>query len=152
MNMVRIRKGVFSAAYVLLILANAGCKKEPLLSDIPEIELLATGPTAVTEFEDSIVFEISYRDGNGDLGENDQDAENLFVKDNRIGIIQPYRIQELAPTGTDIAIQGKLNVILENTGITDGSAQQTATFDIWVRDRAGNQSNVVTSPGILISR
>lgn len=149
--MMRSRNQFFIALAILTFVVS-GCKKEIVISEVPEITLVTVTPTSITEYQDSIVFEVYYRDGNGDLGENDPDAENLFIKDNRINVTHAYRISELAPTGSNIAIQGTLNVVLNNTGITDGSNQQTATFDVWVVDRANNQSNIETSSAITITK
>ena len=38
------------------------------------------------------------------------------------------------------------------TGITDGSNQQTVTFDIYIIDHSGNQSNTITSTPITVSK
>lgn len=105
----------------------------------------------VVEFQDSLVFNIKYRDNDGDLGENNPNVKNLFITDNRIGIVYDYRIQQLAPTGSAIAIEGTLQVVLNSVARTDTSlAQESATFSVYVKDRAGNKSNVVTSGAITI--
>ena len=101
-------------------------------------------------FVDEITIKISYFDANGDLGENDPNVKNLFLTDNRNNITYQYRIQQLAPDNATIAIEGNLNIRLSSTGITDGSNSQTATFDIYVVDRANNQSNIITSSPITI--
>jgi hypothetical protein len=130
----------------------SSCKKDDSseMSSVPEIEMVSVTPLQPKEYSDSIVFTIRYKDGDGDLGENDPDVKNLFLTDNRIGITHQYRIQQLAPSGTTIAIEGNLNVVLNNLVITDSSATQNANFSIYVKDRAGNKSNVITSPTITI--
>ena len=130
----------------------SSCKKEDstVLSAVPEIEMISVTPLQPKEYIDSIVFTIHYKDGDGDLGENGPDVKNLFLTDNRIGITHEYRIQQLAPSGTSIAIQGNLNVVLNNLVITDSSATQNANFSIYVKDRAGNKSNTVTTSTITI--
>lgn len=135
-----------------LFLTTACKKDDPGISNVPEISLLSVSPTSVVEFQDSIVFSISYRDGDGDLGENDPDVENCFILDPRINVSYGFRIQQLSPDNSNIAIQGNLDIILPNTGITDGSSSQKVNFDIYVVDRAGNLSNVVTSPEITIGQ
>ena len=55
---------------------------------------------------------------------------NSQLVDNRIGITHEYRISQLAPTGSSIATEGNLNVVLQNIVITDSSTQQNATFSI----------------------
>ncbi len=135
------------------ILGSAGCQKDddPFANKVPTIELLSLTPQMVVEFQDSLVFNIKYRDNDGDLGENNPNVKNLFITDNRIGIVYDYRIQQLAPTGSSIAIEGTLQVVLNSVARTDTSfAQQSATFSVYVKDRAGNKSNVVTSGIITI--
>jgi hypothetical protein len=138
---------------VIVMLVNSGCQKDddPFANKVPSIELLSLTPQMVVEFEDSLVFRIKYRDNNGDLGDNNPNVKNLFITDNRIGIVYDYRIQQLAPTGSAIAIEGTLQVTLNSVARTDTSlTQETATFSVYVKDRAGNKSNVVTSGAITI--
>ncbi|HOS48284.1 MAG TPA: hypothetical protein PLG57_06585 [Bacteroidia bacterium] len=137
---------------VMISFLLSSCKKDDSseMSSVPEIEMVSVTPLQPKEYSDSIVFTIRYKDGDGDLGENDPDVKNLFLTDNRIGITHQYRIQQLAPSGTTIAIEGNLNVVLNNLVITDSSATQNANFSIYVKDRAGNKSNVITSPTITI--
>ena len=139
--------------FVAAISVNSGCKKDedPFANKAPSIELLSLTPQTVIEFEDSLIFNIKYRDNDGDLGENDPIVKNLFITDNRIGIVYDYRIQQLAPSGSSIAIEGTLQVVLNSVARTDTSlAQESATFSVYVKDRAGNKSNVVTSGVITI--
>lgn len=135
----------------LLLLAGA-CKKEKIdLKDpVPSILSITLDRTSFTAYQDSIVFAVSYRDGDGDLGENSPDAHNLYLVDNRIGVTEEFRIRELAPQGAEIPITGTLNVVLRHTGITDNSAQQTFNYTIYIRDRAGNESEHVVTPDLTV--
>jgi hypothetical protein len=134
-----------------MTLIFCGCKKEsPPFSAAPEISFIEISPAIATAFQDSITVIFSYKDGDGDLGENNANAENLFLTDNRINLEYKYRIKQLAPEGKQIPIKGTLSVILKNTSLTDSSNQQTATFSIYVKDRAGNISNTITSTPIEI--
>lgn len=131
----------------LVSVALAACKKADEIGPIPEIEFISVTPQNVQEYTDSLVFTIKYRDGDGDLGENDPDAENFFLADSRNNVIYKFRIPQLAPDNSSIITEGNLNVTLANTAIVDGSSSQTFSYSIYVKDRAGNQSNtVVTSP------
>ncbi|MBK8441908.1 MAG: hypothetical protein IPL35_00185 [Sphingobacteriales bacterium] len=134
-----------------IIMLAVGCKQEDAdlgFTEIPEIELIGTQPLSVKAFKDSIVFTIAYKDADGDLGENNADAENLFLTDERIGITYPYRIQQLSPAS--VPIQGQLDVVLKHTLITDGSTLQNATYSIYIEDRAKHRSNTVTTPNIVV--
>ena len=63
---------------ILIITSWFSCDKEPimdieggpsdLISQIPAIELISVQPATVQQFIDSLVFSISYIDGDGDLG------------------------------------------------------------------------------------
>jgi hypothetical protein len=148
--MYTILKVVGVLVFCLMI---SSCKKdETAISAVPEITFVSVTPTAVKEFQDSLIFTISYKDGDGDLGENSPDVKNLFLTDNRIGVTYSYRIQQLAPDGANISIQGNLNTVLKNIAITDSSASQQATFSIYVVDRAGNKSNTVNSSVVNVSK
>lgn len=133
------------------LLALSACKKEEVFNDpVPRIEIVSVSPSTVQALEDSIIFKIYYQDGDGDLGENNPDVENLFIRDNRTNGAEGFRIQQLAPDNSTIQIAGTLNVELRNTGITDGSTSQGVTWDVWVVDRAGNMSNVETSEEVTV--
>ena len=137
--------------FLLLSLALLACENEGVVfSPVPEIKLLSISSTQVQAQKDSIVFEIEYTDGDGDLGTNDDQIRNLFLTDQRINLVHEFRVQQLAPDGADIPITGSLNIVLPNTLITDSSTQQSVTFTLYVVDRAGNESNVVESPEIIV--
>ncbi len=129
----------------------AACDTAPEISDIPEISFESVVPNVVTEYQDSLYFTISYRDGNGDLGENNTDENNLFIQDSRNDVTYGFRIQQLAPTNADIIIQGNINVTLDNTAIIDGGASESVSYTIWVVDRAGNESNRVSTSTVTVN-
>ena len=139
-------------SYIFIIFFCIGCGNNETVSEIPYIEFVRVSPKQVQAFEDNLIFTIFYQDGNGDLGENNPDVKNLFLKDNRNDIVYEYRIEQLAPDGANITIQGELNIELSGTGITDDSQEQSTTFDIYMIDRAGNISNTITSTNIIISQ
>jgi hypothetical protein len=144
----------YCATAFALLLLGLGCKKDKIdLKDpVPQILSVSINPTTVVEYTDSIVFSIAYRDGDGDLGENSPTAKNLFLTDTRINVTEEYRIRELAPQGAEVPITGTLQVVLRNTGITDGSASQTFNYTIKMRDRAGNESAIFTTENITVRR
>ena len=120
------------------------------MSVIPVIAFESISPSTAQEYTDDIIITISYADGDGDLGENNPDIYNLFVEDNRNGIQYKYRIPELTPSGSAIAIEGNFNITINGTGITDGTANQKVNYAIYVKDRAGNKSNTITTSSITI--
>ncbi len=129
------------------------CKKTEL-QDAPKIEFKSASKTVLAAGIDSLSLIISYSDGDGDLGENDANAVNCFVQDSRSpALLYQLRIQQLAPDGTKISIKGELALTLPPTGLVDNSnTEETAVFSIKIYDRAGNESNLVESPAILIKQ
>ena len=144
---------------VISLLAFSSCKKddEPVsearvLTDTPEIEFVSMSSSSIQEFDD-VTLVISYVDGNGDLGTSDADAKSIFVTDNRTSITHEYHLQPLTPDNSDIAIQGELNIHVENIVILDqNNNSESTTFSIKIKDRAGNESNAVSSSTLSISK
>ena len=133
------------------MLIASSCKKQEMpFSPTPEISFIDVSPVTARAFKDSITFNFAYKDGDGDLGENNAFAENLFLTDNRINLVYKYRIKQLAPSDEEIALQGQLSVVLQNTSLTDSSNEQMATFSIYITDRAGHKSNIITSTPVQI--
>ncbi|MEL6625663.1 MAG: hypothetical protein AAFQ83_20880 [Bacteroidota bacterium] len=144
---------------ILLLLAISlilwtGCKQDELpgdiLSPIPQISLIDISPTSVQALDDEIRFEVQYQDGDGDLGSSD-DAKNLFIQDVRIDNPHAFHLQQLAPDEANVPIQGTFVVTLPFTILTDNAAEQNVSFEIYVVDRAGNQSNILTTPEIVVT-
>lgn len=139
--------------YILFsLLMVSGCDKEEELNDdpVPSIEFVSISPASVNELTQPVTVTIRYKDGDGDLGENTAGVKNCFVTDNRIGIQSTYRIQQLAPTGSSVPITGLLSIDLGGQGITDSSSSQQVSFSIYVKDRAGNTSNTVTTGAVTV--
>lgn len=143
-----MKKKIFFVLF-FAVMAFASCKKEEDISNTPEIEFVSVSSSNIAEGT-TLTFTISYKDGDGDLGENTEGVKNLFVTDNRVGVTYEYRIQQLSPSGSTVAITGNLNVDVTGTSITDGSTQQQVTYSFMMKDRAGNSSNSVSSPAITI--
>ena len=138
--------------YILILIVLFSCKKEEVISDTPIIDFVSISPTTAQEYTDDIIITISYTDGDGDLGENNPDIYNLFAEDNRNNIIYHFRIPELSPSGSTITIEGNFNITINGTGIMDGTASQKVNYDIYIKDRAGNTSNKVTTSSITIQQ
>ena len=142
----------YIVAFAIYIHLSSCKKDEPLISNTPAIEFVSVTPASYTEYSGEITFTISYKDGDGNLGENNPDVKNLFLTDNRNNVTYQYRIQQLSPDGSTIAIQGNIKIKLSGTGITDASNSQTFSYSIYIVDRAGNRSNTVTSSAITVSK
>ena len=138
---------------VFLSTMIASCKKDKTESTTtPQITFVSISPSSAVEYVNSITITFSYDDLDGDLGQNDPNANNLFITDSRNNVVYSYRISQLAPDGSTIHIKGNLNAEIKNTAITDGSSSQSVTYSLYVKDRAGNTSNTITTSAITITK
>jgi hypothetical protein len=147
--------------YLLLIIAASfiiySCKKKEALtiSEAPSIELLSVNQSQVTEFVDSLVFTISYRDGDGNLGTESPDSTVIELRDNRDSenLIFGYHLSPRSPNGSSLIVQGQLQIVLKNIIILNSANNsETTSFSIRIKDRAQNWSNMVESGEISINR
>lgn len=145
----------FSKFFIFFLIAFSisGCKKDDIEFPVePSITLVGISPSSAMQYADNVIISIKYEDGDGDLGENVDGVKNCFVTDNRIGITYGFRIKQLAPDGASIPITGPLNIDIGGQVLTDSSSQQSASYTLYVVDRAGHQSNTVTTNAIVIHR
>ncbi len=133
------------------ILFFSACSKDETTFPIePEITLLSAGPTTITEFEDSIQIVIQYRDGDGDIGFENPDSFSLFVQDARLPDPDNYFVRPLSPIGSNVSIEGTLEINIRNTFLLGSGGQETTYYTIVLRDRAGHYSNILQTPDITI--
>jgi len=136
----------------LFLLIATSCNKDPeVISSTPSISFVQITPLTAKEFVDDIVIKISYLDGDGDLGENNPDVNNLFVSDTRNNVTYKYRIPELTPAGSTIAIKGNFNIIINGTSLINGGNTESVTYNIYVIDRAGNKSETIITEPIQVT-
>jgi hypothetical protein len=140
----------------LLILFFACKKKDNLIiSDLPSIELVSVNKTEIKEFTDSLVFTVSYRDGDGDLGTESPDSTVIEIIDNRDpqNLVFGYHLSPRSPNGTNLIVQGQLQLVLKNIIILNSAnTGESTTFSIRIKDRAQNWSNRVETGEISIVR
>jgi len=153
----RVAIQCIGSLWVLLVLLNSSACEEgtpTVIGNTPVIELVDVIPTTVQEFQEKLYIHLAYEDGNGDLGFFNPDLPSVFVKDSRLTEYDAYHIPPLAPTDSEVAIKGILTVELKNTFIlgVDAIESQVITYDIKVVDRAGNESDVITTMPITIIR
>ncbi len=141
----------YTACICLLILSTTGCKKDAeVFSNTPELRIVSVSPESVVEFQEEIIVVVEYTDGNGDLGNPDPDINSLFVKDARLANPDAYFVQPLAPVDANVPITGQLNVHIQSIFVFGNGMQETTTYEMYMVDREGNQSNTVITPEITI--
>ncbi len=157
------RRFKFFLSSMLVIFLIAGCIKAPEFPDIPEIELLGLSNSRMKQSafnEDSTLVFLEFTDGDGDIGSND--SLNVFVKDLRDNFIaNRYRIPYVPEAGANNGISGELTLTLYTTCCTYPNGQAPCTpsdqflfdsisYEIYIVDRAGNESNRIVTPRILL--
>lgn len=138
---------------LLLFLSN--CKKDDTLSgnsNVPFIKILDVSSTTVVQFKDSLVIRFEYSDGDGDIGELNPDQNDLQVKDKRLNKADFYFVKPLSPPGSEIKTKGTIAVQIKNTFLLGTANSETTTFELKLKDRAGNWSNSIVTPIITITK
>lgn len=134
-----------------LLLMN--CKKEDELSGnskVPFIKIIDVSATTLIQFKDSLVIRFEYSDGDGDIGEINPDQNDLQVKDKRLSKADYYFVKPLSPPNAEIKTKGIIAVQIKNTFLLGTANSETTTFELKLRDRAGNWSNSIITPIITI--
>ncbi|MEY2898349.1 MAG: hypothetical protein RL138_402 [Bacteroidota bacterium] len=150
-----MRKVIFYTSIALVSFFSCRKPTEKLIPTVPLEPVLtfeSLNKSNVKAFGDSLVFTVSYTDGDGDLGDFNSDSLSLYLMDTRsASLYERYHIAPSVPANVKVAIQGQLRIVLDHTILLNSaSASETSVFKIKVKDRAGHWSNLVSSPTITI--
>jgi hypothetical protein len=155
------------ATYLMLLLMIAACRNPPNYPDEPVIEFLSMNKNTMQQGfanQDQILMTISFTDGDGDLGSNNnEDSTKVYFADTRYPIPEVYTVSiPLVPElGSGNGISGDItfrvgtSCCLYNGASTScmpipGLERDTIVYDIYIIDRKGNQSNVVKSDPVIL--
>ena len=143
-----------SAIIFLCALILSGCSKEEITEypGIPEIELLDLSHDTIRQYEDVLVIRISYKDGDGDLGNENPEEYALFVRDIRLENFDGFYVGPLAPPDANIPIQGELSIEFPSLFLFGNGNVELTKFQIKIIDRAGNESNMLETNLVAITR
>jgi hypothetical protein len=152
--------------YIAVIIGFVSCVSAPDYPDEPFIEFMGMDKTSMvqnTVNSDSVFVFISFTDGDGDLGYGVTDTmTNVFIRDSRSGFIQDrFKTPEVPPEGANNGISGTLRILLYTTccifpeGIPPCAAPDqfptdTLHYEIFLKDRAGNESNIIRTSDIIL--
>lgn len=112
---------------------------------------------------DSIFVKFSFKDGDGDIGlEPDVFERNIFIIDNRTGdTYDAFKAPVIPEQGASKGISGEVTLRLfttcclfpDNIPPCESPPQYPTdelTLDIYIKDRAGNESNHITTTPITL--
>lgn len=149
--------------HILVILGicigMVSCFEAPKYSDVPKIAFKGFEMTGNTvESGEKLILNFSFEDGNGDLGlmNSTDTTRNFFITLNSqyFSISDTFSIPNIPTSGSvnDISGTVRFNMISYYNVICNPfavSPYDTCTFNIFVKDRAGNASNTITTDKVV---
>ena len=138
-----------------LLFTMCSCTEEQFfLGDpVPKIGFEGLSSDRLVQFQDTLAIRISYEDGDGDLGFLSADSLSLEVWDQRLSKPDFYYIPPMLPlSAKPTRISGLWQVKLKNLFLIGAGSQEQTQFQIRVKDRSGNLSNLVRTSDIIIEK
>lgn len=138
--------------FCLAIFSLSACIKPPSYADEPFISGISINKTNFEEddFNDAIILQIAYQDGNGDISIADGDTfTNIFIRDPLLDITSEFSVAEyIPPLGAEDDISGTIQVSMFGTWRCSGDSTytQATQFEVQIMDRARNMSNIALTP------
>jgi hypothetical protein len=138
----------------ILTFSICSCKEEVVSTDnpIPSIQFVSISSNKLKQFSDSLVVTVKYKDGDGDLGDISADSFSIYVRDNRLTKPDYLHLIPLSPIGNKISVEGILNLKMKNIFLLSSGPSETTKFEIKLKDRSKNWSNIIFTPNIEIIR
>ncbi|HJW29408.1 MAG TPA: hypothetical protein VJ508_09160 [Saprospiraceae bacterium] len=143
-----------------------GCVESPNFPIEPRIEFVGLSKDTLHQGlfqQDSLTVIFKFEDGDGDIGRTDQEPDNnVFFVDERTGTLDnTFGIPEIPQEGAGNGVEGQVKILLYSTCCiySDGSdpctvnpnfPTDTVRYRIYMKDRAGHQSNDILTPPITL--
>ena len=152
-------KNTFFVAFALVVVGFVTCIRPPDYPIIPRIAFVRMTKNTLKQgntSSDSLRLTLSFEDGDGDIGSND--SLNVFLKDTRQSGATPesFRMPLVPEQGAKNGISGEISLLVYTTCCLPGCGSQlnkpvdSLFYDVYIKDRAGNKSNVVRTPLIAL--
>ena len=147
---------------LLLLLVSGGytacTKKQSGFAREPHIEFQGLSPQVIRagSGEDTLFISFDFKDGDADLG-NDAASGNydIFMKDERDATEYTFFFPKISDEvrNPDKGMQGTCTFYLLGAFITlrpDHPERDTTSYSLYIKDRAGNQSNTIYTDNVYI--
>ncbi|HXB12906.1 MAG TPA: hypothetical protein VNZ45_13045 [Bacteroidia bacterium] len=154
------------ALFLIGSLVFSSCAKKENLSIIPAITFKSMDAATL----DSAIMEVNFTDGDGDIGylgsasdaqpdffiEYLRDSAGAFVPMLIINGPTPtvvqgtYKIPDVTPAGKNKSLTGIIRINMEQWTQGLPITGDTLQFNVWLLDRAGHKSNVLTTPSVIV--
>ncbi len=148
--------------FSVLVGAFAACINPPDYPIQPEIKFLGLSKNTMRQgelgIEDFLYLSFSYTDGDGDLGGlgPGKDSINIFLTDKRTNqLSERFQIPYVPEQGAGNGISGDIRLLLLTTCCnvlphckpSTTKPIDTLIYEIYIKDRAGHESNkILTAP------
>lgn len=150
----------------LTVIALYTCNDKKVFSEIPEIEFIGVNQDTFDQgriVNDSIYLTIRFRDGDGDIGFENNTA-NIFLQDSRDGFVNTFSSPVIPINSSTVSLEGSITVLVRTllsvcckftTGQDPCTPSTTKPLDslyyqIYILDRAGHKSNEVRTSTIYV--
>lgn len=138
----------------IILLFVFACTKPDDISDVPEIEFKQIQFFGDFNSPDSAWIHFDFKDGDGNLGEDDTTINcvlNYYEKDGQSVKLFPefkrsYSLPDLTPNASDKAIEGVISIAIKPSPVYNIFSDSLYQWTIQVWDRAGNASNISSTP------
>lgn len=149
---------ILSVLMLAVSLSFVACNKDGDLSPIPTIEVMGVAIENNGFKDTAATVTIYFADGDGDLGVYDDGTQkqnnfiiSCFEKKNDvwgflIDLSAPF--PTITPTGSNKSIDGTIDYLMP---LPPNVSNDTLRYELYIIDRAGNQSNKVTTEEIVVS-
>lgn len=142
---------------IAMLFFSNGCIKLKTFPPTPVITFKSVSVTEAKQGVTPIKIIFTFTDGDGDLGLTQQDtSKDVLILDIRKGLptfapIQyDYRMPYVTPEGNNKSISGEVEIDIPNTFCRPGLAVDTLKYSVQIKDRAGNKSNTLETPAIIV--
>ncbi len=135
------------------------CQKAPDFPVTPSIAFVSFNQTQIHPGKDSLKITFSFTDGDGDLGyeqgQNTTGDTTIHVTDVRINkpdYTYVFEMPYITPKGSYKQISGKftIDMIGACNCRPDHNFFDTVSYKIKIHDRAGHESNEITTPKVYL--
>lgn len=157
--------GLRHIKYIALLPLLWACTTSPNFSEIPELSFVGLSKNSMVQGStnsDSLTIFLEFQDGDGDIGYDSEttNVTNLFLIDTRINdTVERFKTPIVPLEGAQSGIRGEISISIFTTCCIfpegflpcqspDEFPTNDLTYDIILVDRAGNESNKVTTSTI----
>ena len=144
---------------ILFAFLVIGCLKPSEFPNTPAISFKSSNHSFINECIgltscDTVKLTVEFKDGDGDIGIPKGDTMmNIFLIDKRDGYVTRYQMPDIKPKGNIKSVSGEFDILIlgkQCRNMLPKLLQDTITYKIQIKDKAGNISNTIDVPPIII--